>query len=227
VEVTQASTSKAQADVQRGLDRLTSLVNTCEGSFALEVFLKREPTADEIEAIATEIVSRNGDVGTESTEFADDLGTLYWNVESPGTATLDDHGQPYAPQLGAMRVSMHGEVRRHIMVRWPFTDERAVNFLRHEAAQLPKVGPGLIMIHTSGAVGALKAWRSLIERRFQPNIYTRVSAVCLFDSAQWPTPDGEEWRPQTKLIPNPYARLALPKWISRQLERFPSDEVDL
>lgn len=227
VEVTQAGTSMAQAGVQRGLARLSGLVDSCSGNFGLEVSLKRDPMPAEIDAVVAEITRRYRDAGTEQTELADNLGTLYWNTGSPGNATLDDHAHPYRPGFGMMRVVHEDGVPRHILVRWPFTDQRAVKLLRDEAGQLPKDAPGLVMIQTSGAVGAFKSWRKLIEGRFQPNMHTRVSAVCLFSSGQRGTTDGEEMHRQTKLIHNPHGRFALPDWLSQQLERFPSDEPDI
>jgi hypothetical protein len=83
------------------------------------------------------------------------------------------------------------------------------------------------MIYTSGAVGAMKAWRALIEQRLRPNQHTRVSAVCLFSSGQRLTEQGEDWRVECKVIPNPHARFPLPEWITQQLQRFPSDEIDV
>jgi hypothetical protein len=76
-------------------------------------------------------------------------------------------------------------------------------------------------------VGAIKAWRTLIERRLQPNLHTRVSAVCLFQTGQVLTEEGEDWRIECKIIPNPHARFPLPSWIIDQLQRYPSEEVDI
>jgi hypothetical protein len=200
-------------------------VNDCTGSFALEVFLKREPTADEIETMATTITTEHGNPAARPLELPGGLGTLYWNTQEPTRVTLDDHGEPHTPRLGMAGFVVRGETRRHIFVRWPFTDERAQAFLDSESKQLPKDSPGLIMIQASNAVGSMKAWRSLIERRFQPSIYTRVSAVCLFSSGQVPTPEGEAWQPETQLIVNPHARFPLPSWIVQQLRRFQPSEV--
>jgi hypothetical protein len=227
VEVTQASTSEAQANVRRNLERLTILADDSTGTFGLEVFLRREPTHDEVDAIAVEIVQGHIDTTTRAVELVSGLGTLYWDIGEPQTVVLDDHGEPYTPRLGMTRFAKRGDNYRRITVRWPFTDERAEEFLRIEARQLPTNAPGLIMINTGYAVGAMKAWRSLIERRFQPNLYTRVSAVCLFSSGHHGTDAGEEWRPQTKLIINPHARIPLPDWLRQQLERFPSSEADI
>jgi len=233
VEVTNPNTSDAQEEVRQGLARLTALVRDCSGSFALEVFLKREPSAAELDLIADMIMQEHQARGQAAVELPYDLGTLYWNNKPPGPRGLNDHGEPYTPRLssGAVAVStdQHGRIdqHRHITVRWPFTDVRAETFIRHEARQLPTDAPGLIMIYTSGTVGAMKAWRALIERRLQPNLNTRVSAVCLFSSALRETEQGEDWNVECKLILNPHARFPLPQWIIEQLGRFPSGERDI
>jgi hypothetical protein len=227
MEVTNPNTSDAQADVQQGLQRLSGLVNECSGSFALEVFLKREPSTVELDLIADTIRQDHQTAGQSVVELPSGLGTMYWNQQPPGALVLDDHGEPYTPRLSSASVIAGADQHRHIAVRWPFTDTRAETFIRHEARQLPTDAPGLIMVFTSGNVGAMKAWRALIERRLQPNLHTRVSAVCLFGSGQLPTEQGEDWRIQCKLIPNPHARFPLPSWIAEQLPRFPSNERDI
>jgi hypothetical protein len=227
VEVTNPNTSDAQADVLSGLGRLTRLVELCSGSFALEVFLKREPTATELDLIEAEIQQGHQISGQSTVELPAGLGTLYWNYQPPGAMVLDDHGEPYTPRLSSIRAAIGDGQHRSIAVRWPFTDTRVETFIRHEARQLPTDAPGLIMIFTSGTVGAMKAWRTLVERRLQPSINTRVSAVCLFSSGIQPTDQGEDWLPECKLIPNPYAIHTLPSWIVDQLQRFPASEQDI
>ncbi len=233
VEVTNPNASDAQEEVRRGIARLTGLVYACSGTFALEVFLKREPSSAALDLIADTIEHEHRSPGHSAAELPSELGTLYWNYQPPGAIVMDDHGEPYTPRLSAASVALstdqNGNIdqHRHIAVRWPFTDARAETFVRHEARQLPTDAPGLIMIYTAGTVGAMKAWRALIERRLQPDLNTRVSAVCLFSSGLWPTEQGEDWKVQCKLILNPHARFPLPRWISEQLERFPSNERDI
>jgi hypothetical protein len=147
---------------------------------------------------------------------------------------LDYHGEPYTPRLSLAKAAGligggHQGIadHRHIVVRWPFTDMRAEDMLNAEAKQLPTDAPGMVMIQTSGAGGAMKAWRGLIHRRFQPTIHTRVSAVCLFTSSVNSAESGGKWQPECKLILNPYARRPLPGWIVDQLEQFPSREIDI
>ena len=227
VEVTNPNTSDAQADVLTGLDQLTGLVKSCSGSFALEVFLKREPTTAELDLITAEIEQGHQTARQSTVELPADLGTLYWNYQPPGAMVFDDHGETYTPRLSSVGAAIGDGQHRSIAVRWPFTDTRVETFIRHEARQLPADAPGLIMIFTSGNVGAMKAWRALIERRFQPSLNTRVSAVCLFSSGIRPTDQGEDWRPECKLILNPHAAHVLPSWIVQQLQRFPSSEQDI
>ena len=127
VEVTQANVSVTQADVRSQLQRLTSLVSQCEGSFGLEVFLKREATTPEVDETAAEILRAHGQAGQRVVELPAGLGTLYWNTSSPGSIELDDHGESYTPRLGMASAVVGDDHQRHIAVRWPFTDERAVN----------------------------------------------------------------------------------------------------
>jgi hypothetical protein len=165
--------------------------------------------------------------GQSEDELPGRLGTMYWNHDQPGMMILDNHDETYTPRLGKAGAIIGSEEQRHILVRWPFTDTRAEAFMTSEARQLPTDTPGLIMIYTSGNTGAMKAWRAIIERRLQPRIHTRVSAVCLFSSSLRSTNNGEDWLIACELIPNHHARHPLPTWISEQFERFPSDEADI
>jgi hypothetical protein len=227
VEVTNPNTSAAQQEVLQNIEKLTSLVNGCAGSFALEVFLKRDASTEELDLIAELIMQVHQTAGQSADELPDGVGTMYWNYHQPGMIILDDHGEAYTPRLAKASAIIGAEERRHIIVRWPFTDTRAEAFMTSEARQLSTDAPGMIMIYTSGNIGAMKAWRALIERRLQPNIHTRVSAVCLYSSGFRSTDNGDDWLIACKLIPNPHARNPLPRWISEQLGRFPSDEADI
>jgi hypothetical protein len=99
----------------------------------------------------------------------------------------------------------------------PFTDERAAEFVDHEARQLPRGAPGLIMIDAGFAPGAFREWEPLIKRRFQPTINTRVSGVCLFSSGVILTADGAACPSQTRLLVNPHAKVRLPPWVSETI----------
>jgi len=94
VEVTNPNTSDAQADVRRELEQLTGLVDGCSGNFALEVFLKREPSAAELDLIKAEIRQGHQTAAQFTIELPSGLGTMHWNQQPPGAMVLDDHGEP-------------------------------------------------------------------------------------------------------------------------------------
>jgi hypothetical protein len=125
-------------------------------------------------------------------ELPDGLGLLILTQGKPGEVVPCQHpGEEYRPRFGTARhVRSPTEPDRHLLVRMPFSDERAAEFVRQEARQLPRDAPGLIMIDVGSAPGAFREWEPLIRRRFQPTINTRVSGVCLFSSGVILTPDG-------------------------------------
>jgi hypothetical protein len=219
VEVTQPDVSENQERIRALLARFANLVRPVKKSFALEVFLRREPTEVEAEALAKRVPEFCLLEGAVTDELPDGLGFLFLNRTRPGLVTLEDpSGEEKRPRLGmAIAVTGPNEPHRHIAVRIAFSDERADRFLRTEARQLPTDAPGVVMVQMSGAPGGFKTWEPLLLRRFQPDVHTRVSAVCLFGGGLLGTPDGEKWLPETKLLVNQYARFAVPQWLADDL----------
>jgi hypothetical protein len=62
------------------------------------------------------------------------------------------------------------------------------------------MSPGLMMIQTSGAPGALKEWVPVIEGELHLGLYEQVSAVCLFGSGLYLTDAGEDWHVTTIIV---------------------------
>lgn len=120
---------------------------------------------------------------------------------------------------------MHGLMTRRVVVRIPYQDERAEEFLNREAAQLPRGGPGLVMVDMGEAGSGFTAWPPLIARRLQPNVHTRVGGVCLFASHVTLGERGVVLRSETKIMINAHAKAALPSWISETLALFGSKGV--
>jgi hypothetical protein len=86
------------------------------------------------------------------------------------------------------------------------------------------------MINVANSGGSFAAWSSLISRRFQPQIHTRVSAVCLFWGGSVPSQGGYTYLLEPNLLTNPHARSQLPNWIrefmtsaSREFNRVMTD----
>jgi hypothetical protein len=109
--------------------------------------------------------------------------------------------------------NLHGRPRNHVSVRFPFTDERGEGILREEAKQLPKDGPGLIMINVANNPGNFDAWASFIAPRFRRDIHTRVSAVCLFSEGIGDAGKRYSYFIEGRLLLNDQARYRLPAWI--------------
>jgi hypothetical protein len=152
-------------------------------------------------------------------ELPEHLGLLILTQGRPGEVVISQHvGEEYRPRFGvAKRIRSMTEPDRHLHVRMPFTDARAAEFVDHEARQLPRDAPGLIMIDVGSAPGAFREWEPLIKQRFQPTIGTRVSGVCLFSSGVILTPDGAAYPSETRLLVNPHAKVRLPPWVSETI----------
>jgi hypothetical protein len=219
VEVTQPDIAEAETKARAVLNRVADLVHPIKRSFSLEVLLRREPTDEEIDRLASLIHDYRLSDGNQSYDIPG-LAILSFNASAPTIITpVDRPGEPNVPRLGfATAVSGPGEPNsRHISVRMAYADDRAEAFLRREAKQLPTDSPGLIMVQMSRARGGNRSWEPILRRRFQPDIHTRVSAVYLFRSGHEPTPVGEAWIHEMTLIQNPYACCQLPPWLTDTL----------
>jgi hypothetical protein len=230
--VAQPRTSRDQRRVEELLLEISALLKKQPHlQFALEVSLRREPTRGELAALLKRIPQFCAMGGTREEHFADDLGSLFLNQHRPGSVVVEERQPEGQPKIGlALTQAEAGQPMRHIFVRLVFSDERAEQFLKREAQQLPPSAPGLLMFEMSDATGGSRNWRTLIEGRFKPDVrgrvvYTRVGAVCLFQSAIAPSPLGEVWEAETRVLVNPNAAVALPDWVTETLRRHQRVEI--
>lgn len=223
VEVTQPSTSEERQRVQNILRRLTDSLSKMDCQFSLEAQFLREPTEEEIATLCDRLPEFCRLEGQKQAELANKLGFLFLNQLPVGqllkrnTPQLED-----TPMIGLAMFAgggSQGGIHHQVLVRIPFTDDRAEEILRQEARQLPERGVGLIMVDVGHASGSFEAWEPLIQRRFQPTIHTRVSGVCLFEGGMVPSNKGYDWLIHTKLITNPHAQFPLPVWVEVGLKR--------
>jgi hypothetical protein len=105
VEVTNPQKSRAQADVHQHLRQLTCLAETCDGSFSVEIFLRRDASIAEVGLVAAEVADTNHHGFTGRLDLSCLLGSMYWNIEPPRNLSLADHDAPYTPRLGAVAVA--------------------------------------------------------------------------------------------------------------------------
>jgi hypothetical protein len=227
-EVTKPDTSEARERVRAVAVTVCGVVDVVPGEYAVEVFLRREPTDAEVDTLKEHVEEACRLQEVLTLELPSGLGTLFLNQTPPGQVVLDDHGEQYVPRIGVSRaLGDAGGARRHIAMRVPFSDSRADDFLRREARQLPPNAPGLVMIDMAEASGGMRTWRPLLRRRLQPNLHTRVGAICLFRAGVYPSDAGESTRIETKVLVNAHATTELPTWLISDLEQTESSESDI
>jgi hypothetical protein len=217
VEVTHAVASNEENRIREVLCRITDSLCTIDAQCVLEVQFRREPTDEEISALCAQLPNFCGLSGQQSAELVDGMGFLFRDDAEIGR--LRFHEIPEladTPMVGLVMFQgggPGGAPHHQVAVRIPFSDTRAEEFLHDEAKQLPKEGPGLIMICGPTLRNELRVWSPLIQRRFQSGMHTRVSGVCLFSGGMVPVSKSYNWLVQARLIENSHARAALPEWI--------------
>lgn len=219
IEVTRPEKSELHKELQTQSEKLFAL-SSIEGRFFLDIYLRQGLTEDEL---TTLLGIARGICESRETMTADlgNLGILTYvaNPTSP-PAPPEFPEEPKLPMIGAMHTRViSGAPIRFINVRIVYSDNRAEQFLRDEARQLSKDGPGLIIVDMSRTPGGTKSWQQLLLKRLQPNMHTRVSGICMFRSSHQ-IPDGSITH-RARLIKNPYAKFPLPTWIEESLARFP------
>lgn len=221
VEVTRPDTSEMTAHLQLLMSQVTSVTLTLAGSYALEVLLLREPSAEEtrklIEMLPAILTGRHG----RSVPLEDKLGYVFVEDAKGGMIEIKDRGISLGPILAMASAHIEPNEARHIVVRLQCTDDRAAKILKREASQLSKDEPGLVMIDTREAPGAMRAWKPMLDRLLHPGQHTRVSAVGLFGSGLTTSPAGELLQPEVEYIRNSNAALALPSRIQHALSLYP------
>lgn len=99
------------------------------------------------------------------------------------------------------------------------SDEGAEELLKTEAAQLPSDKSGVVVLDVSTVVGGHREWVPLIQRRLQPTINTRISAVVLLETTlakEGPLTNGQ-------VLINPYSRNRITGEAAGLLEKIIED----
>ncbi len=125
------------------------------------------------------------------------------------------------PLLAAMSFQLsEGVLTRRTTVKLPFSDARARDFIKDEAQQLPKGGPGVIILDITRPVGKLEFWADAVRAYLAgTTAHTRVSAVLVWKAGY--TATGVELRKE--LIVNPRAVSPLSADTQRVIAAFGDD----
>jgi hypothetical protein len=217
VEVTQPGVSDEQKKVRTVLLALVSALAEVAGQFSLQVIFRREPTDQELSVLRDRLPEFCGMAGPQKAELVDGMGYLFLNQVEVGRLMVPDIPElTNKPKVGLSMFTSGGQnggPRSQVTVQIPFTDERGDAILHDEARQLPKEGPGLVMINVANSPGNFDAWASFILPRFQPALHTRVSGVCLFSECVLGSTPGYDYVVDARLLVNPHAKRPLPGWI--------------
>jgi hypothetical protein len=217
VEVTAPNQSEATARAHRLIQALADRQMALRDGASIETLVLREPSPDELEALAQKAINLAATTQVVTEEIGD-LAIVTVNRLPPCVIQPQDYGRELGPLIGTARGFVVNGVRtKSVSVRVPVIDQRAEGFLTTEARQIPTNEPGLIIMDIASVVGGFGDWEAHLRRRLQPTIHTRVSGVCL---ARWETrstPAGEAVTPDVRLIENIHAAIPLPSWLREQL----------
>lgn len=143
VEVSAAQSSEEAQEVMGRIEEIAqrALGKTPWGNTS-EICLHREPSDDEVGELvsAIEPLCSKGDEQVLHGELAN----VVVNSCEPTRVVFHDHGaipRP-RPRLSIVRGEVAAEKKRHAVVRYPYSDERAAKFLSDEAQQLPRMSLG-------------------------------------------------------------------------------------
>lgn len=133
--------------------------------------------------------------------YCDDLASAVSDVDIIATAV------PLPRQFSTNLRFHNGQVVAKGTACICISDTAAQEVLEQEAAQLSRNHPGLVWLDVSTVNGANVDWPPLIQRRFQPNINTRIGGVILFNTT---ASSDEKVQTSWTFLLNPNARCPLP-----------------
>jgi hypothetical protein len=212
VEVTAPTASEAARAAQSTAKALAASVTLRWGT-TIQVRFRREPELEDLDAVVRAIAAIEMDGVVDREMFI-----VHAYAATPDVSPIgnDENDRPiYAYMQGIIE----GDKRAMIVVRVPYTDERAQQVIDAEARQLPKRGPGLIFVFTTYG----KYWRGLIERSYSPSIRRRISGAVLFHNSIAIGVRGLRLATAGRLVSNAHARTPIPDWLRTHLEAIPLD----
>jgi hypothetical protein len=217
VEVTRPRESMAQAEAEAINDRLSGLFTDAPRGRRSEIIIQRRPDQHEIAEIENRFRASAGWTVPNQEHIGDFAILIAVSFEHAAhtPSAVEDEGVQRLCRFIVEGGNDHE--RRELMIRQAFTDERIEDLLKKEAEQLPPGGPGIVMFATWTAWDQRPAWLPAIQRRFQPNQHTRVSAAILFLAGRGAVGAGIGPVHAARVVPNIRADRAAPDWL---LERF-------
>lgn len=223
VEVTKPDTSDAAVAAQELLQRLQGVARV-RREFYMEIFLRREPTTTEEQAILTAATGLADSDAFETIDLPQLALITKQSFTGPVVTPINHPGEDNkTPRFGVATGVLGGdgtEPQRLILVRMPFSEDRADAFLKREAKQLSKDEQGLIMMDMMGARSGMKTWGLLLRRRLQPDVHTRVGGICLFAKGLELGRTSLQLLFDFTTVENPHATQPLPRWVLDEIRQM-------
>jgi len=192
------------------LQRVAAAAADAQPGMHGKVAILRTPSPEEVDRIVAWLrgYPTTGNRLEGLAEFYTDM------IESPSSP--DDFLEQRVPRpaLNCAHIASLDSFKKKGTARLAITDAGADNTLKAEAAQLPDDEVGVVVLDVSRVVGGHQEWAPLIQRRFQPSLHTRVSAVVLMQSsltANGPAVTG-------RVLLNAYAKRPIPMDVFPVLE---------
>ena len=214
----------ASPELVRGFLRLMDLLRSAVESIAVDdrhvqVYFYKEPTLAEGATVRQFLheglePSFRRHIDGVAEVFLDQLADESLSTFPPAV------NQP-GPLLAAMSFQvLAGLLTRRTTVKLSFSDARARMFIHNEAQQLPKGGPGIIILEVSRPLGKLEFWAEAVRAYLaSTTVHTRVSAVLVWKAGY--TATGVEL--SKELIVNPRAVAPLSAYAQRVIATFGDD----
>jgi hypothetical protein len=205
--------------------RLMELVRSTVESITIDnrhaqVYFYKEPTLAERETVVRQFLHVEDEPPFR--RHVDGVAEIF--LDQPADESLSTFppavNEPSPLLVGISFRLSEGVLTRRTTVKLPFSNARARDFIKDEAQQLPRGGPGIILLDVSRVVGRLEFWADAV-RAYLTNTtaHTRVSAVLVWKASY--TATGVE--PRKELVVNPRAASPLSADTQRVIAAFGDD----
>jgi len=180
VEVISPELSQAMQRAEEGVAILAAALTACTPGLISDVHILADPNEDVIRQVLAFVLS--GPI-VQATVVHEIPGIAFVALQpfDPRIELIKSHFiDRGVPAIGIVSVNRKGSLPSLAMVRLPIDDQRAARLMAAETHQLSRDETNILAIDVTNIPGGLSDWRPLIERRFQPNLNQRFSAVVLF-----------------------------------------------
>jgi hypothetical protein len=209
VEASQRGISKTRSDAELTMQQVSDKAANSFLGVHSKIALLRQPGASEFQRIVKWLDSL-----PPSGSQLEDLAVLY--VEPIETAVgANDVLYQHVPEPRFFSTHLAwGVPAKKATVCIRIEDTGAEKMLKEKVKQLPASQAGIMILDTSSIIGGLEMWESLVHRRFQPSINTRIGAVVL---TQWCLGDAGH-QSESSVLTNPHAAIPIDSDIIERLK---------